>query len=61
MNPHSSKLIAYISQEKVVSSSDVARFLSVSWNTAERYLIELLLEKRIVRVKREGVTLWLKA
>ena len=60
MKSHSEKILEYLAKEKVVTSSDVARFLKVSWNTAERHLIELLIEKKVMRIKREGVTLWLK-
>lgn len=46
-------------KNKVVTSSDVAKFLGVSWNTAERYLMELLIENKVERIKKSGVNLWL--
>jgi predicted HTH transcriptional regulator len=52
------ELIDFIKKEKVVTSSDVAKFFSLSWNTAEKYLMELLLENKIRRIKKERVTLW---
>jgi len=60
MNIHRNKILSLIEKEKVVTSSEVAKFLGISWNTAERHLIELLLEGKIIRKKKEGVNLWLK-
>jgi Mn-dependent DtxR family transcriptional regulator len=50
----------YLQKEKVVTSSEIAKVLKVSWNTAESDLKELLIEGKIERIKKEGVTLWLK-
>lgn len=47
-------------KEKVVTSSEVAKYLKISWNTADSYLKELLIEGKTERIKKEGVTLWLK-
>jgi len=59
MKIHSTKIIKMIEKEKVVTSSEVAGFFGVSWNTAEKYLMELALEGRVERIKKTGVTLWL--
>lgn len=58
MRSHRERILEMIKKEKVVTSSDVARFLKVSWNTADSYLKELLIEKKIDRIKKKGVTLW---
>jgi Mn-dependent DtxR family transcriptional regulator len=60
MNIHKNKLIEFISKNKVVTSSEIAKFLKVSWNTADSYLKELLIEGKIERIKKEGVNLWMK-
>lgn len=60
MNPHSSKILDRIVKERVVTSSDIAKFLKVSWNTADKYLLELAFEGKLDRIKKDGVTLWLK-
>lgn len=60
MNVHNKKILSIIEKEKVVTSSEIAKMLGVSWNTAERYLVELLIEGKIERKKKEGVNLWLK-
>ena len=61
MNIHSGKLIDLLKKEKVITSSEAAKLLKVSWNTADRILTELLIEKKVQRIKKEGVNLWLLA
>jgi predicted HTH transcriptional regulator len=53
------KIVKFIKENRVVTSSELARFLKVSWNTAEKYLLELVIEEQIVRIKKLGVNLWL--
>ena len=55
MNIHNEKIIKFIEKQKVVTSSDIAKFLKISWNTADRYLTELLIEGKLERIKKEGV------
>jgi len=59
MRIHSANIIRLIEKERVVTSSEVASVFNVSWNTAEKYLMELALEGRVERIKKVGVTLWL--
>ncbi len=58
MNTHSKKIIELIKKEKVVTSSEVAGAIGVSWNTADKYLLELLVEGKVNRIKKVGVNLW---
>jgi len=58
MKSHREKIIELIEKEEIVTSSEVAKFLKVSWNTAESYLKELLIEGKVKRKKKEGTTLW---
>jgi len=60
MRPHSKKILDFIREKKIVTSNEVARFLKVSWNTADSYLKDLLIENKVERIKKEGTTLWLK-
>ena len=60
MRSHFDKILKLIKERKIVTSSEVAKFLKVSWNTADSYLKELLIEGRVERVKKEGTTLWMK-
>jgi len=57
---HRDKVIDFIKSKKIVTSREVAEMLGVSWNTADRYLTELLIEGKVDRIKKERVTLWLK-
>jgi len=59
MKIHSKQIIELITKERVVTSSEVAEKLRVSWNTAEKYLLELIIEGKVERIKKSGVTLWL--
>lgn len=53
------RVLKFIKEKKVVTSSELAKFLNVSWNTAEKYLLELIIDNKITRIKKEGVNLWL--
>jgi predicted HTH transcriptional regulator len=59
MNIHNPKLLEYMKKEKVITTSEAAKFLKISWNTAEKILTELFIEEKVYRVKKEGVNLWL--
>jgi Mn-dependent DtxR family transcriptional regulator len=62
MNIHRNKdiILATIKKEGVVTTSEISHILKVSWNTAEKYLLELALDKKVQRVKKTGVNLWVK-
>jgi len=53
-------ILKLLGKEKVITSSELAKHLKVSWNTAEKYLLELIIENKIVRIKKQGVNLWMK-
>ena len=59
MNIHNSKILDFLRKNKVVTSSEIAKLLKVSWNTADKYLLELLVDGKVERIKKEGVNLWL--
>ena len=58
MNIHR-EIINIIKKLRVVTSSEIANQYNMSWNTAERYLLELMAEGKIIRIKKTGVNLWL--
>lgn len=58
MNTHNKKIIDLIKKENIVTSSEVAGHLGVSWNTAEKYLLELVIDSKIEKIKKLGVNLW---
>ncbi len=59
MNIHNKKILDLIKEKRVVTSSEIAKLLKISWNTADKYLLELALERKVERIKKDGVTLWI--
>jgi Mn-dependent DtxR family transcriptional regulator len=59
MNNHSKSIIDFLKKQRVVTSSELAKFLKVSWNTAEKYLLELAVESKVEKIKKEGVNIWM--
>jgi len=53
------KFLNYIIKNKVVTTSELASYFKISWNTAEKYLLELTLQNKITRIKKQGVNLWI--
>lgn len=47
-------------KEKILVTSEIAKELNINAATAQSALIELVLEGKVERIKKEGVTLWLK-
>ena len=58
-NQQRGKILKLLAEKKVITSSELARFLDISWNTAQAYLMELALDDKITRIKKEGVNLWM--
>ncbi len=58
MNIHK-EILTFVRKNKVVTSSEIAKKFKISWNTADKYLLELAFEGKIERIKKEGVNLWL--
>lgn len=52
------RILELIKKSKVVTTTEVSEKLSISWNTAEKYLLELALDNHIQRMKKSGVNLW---
>lgn len=58
MNIHNN-ILKYIRKVRVATSSEIAKVYEINWNTAERYLLELMAEGKIIKKKKDGVNLWL--
>ena len=43
----------------ITTTSEMASELKVSWNTAEKKLLELALDAEIFRIKKTGLNLWI--
>jgi len=53
------RIIEFMKREaKITTTSEIASKLDISWNTAEKYLLELTLQGKIERIKKLGVNLW---
>ena len=52
------EIIKLIEKTRVVTTSEIAEKLGVSWNTAEKHLLELTIEGKVIRMKKAGVNLW---
>ena len=61
MNTHRSKILKFLKEKRVITSSELARYLKISWNTAEKYLLELGMDRKVIKIKKDGVNLWLKS
>ena len=53
------KVLKLLGEKMVITSNELAKFLGVSWNTAEKYLLELAVETKVLKIKKEGVNLWM--
>ena len=42
----------------ISTTSELADELEISWNTAEKYLLELAIDRKVQRLKKKGVNLW---
>lgn len=57
MNVHKD-IFEFVKGKRIVTSSEVAKEMKISWNTAEKYLLELIIEGKLEKIKKEGVNLW---
>ena len=48
----------FMQTTKITTTSEVAEKLHLSWNTAEKRLLELTIENKVERIKKAGVNLW---
>ena len=53
------KIISLMKKNRVITTSEIASHFKISWNTAEKYLLELALGDKLLRLKKQGVNLWL--
>jgi len=53
------KILDFAKKDRVVTTAEIAKHFDISWNTAERYLLELALDGKLDRLKKEGVNLWI--
>jgi len=59
MKSHSKEILKFIKKNRIATSSEISKLLKISWNTADKYLLELTLDKKVIRIKKQGVNLWM--
>lgn len=52
------RILNFLNKSKVVTTTEIAEKFKLSWNTAEKYMLELALEGKATRMKKAGVNLW---
>lgn len=55
----SSKIVDFAKKDRVITTAEISNHFKISWNTAEKYLLELALEGKVTRLKKAGVNLWI--
>lgn len=52
------KILDFAKKDRVITTTEIANHFHISWNTAEKCLLELTLDNKFKRVKKVGVNLW---
>ena len=52
-------ILDMIKKRSAVTTQEVALALGISWNTAEKNLLELVIDTKIIKIKKPGVNVWL--
>jgi len=52
------KILDFAKKDRVITTTEIANEFRISWNTAEKYLLELTLDNKFSRIKKVGVNLW---
>ncbi|MEM2873830.1 MAG: hypothetical protein QW063_00010 [Candidatus Nanoarchaeia archaeon] len=52
-------VLELLKKSPILTTTEVASALKISWNTAEKLMLELTLEGKVQRMKKAGVNLWL--
>jgi predicted HTH transcriptional regulator len=53
------QILKLFKKNKILTISETASLLKISYGAAEKALMELVIDKKVERIKKEGVTLWL--
>ena len=52
------QILDFAKKDRVVTTAEIAKEFKISWNTAEKHLLELALDNKFKRIKKAGVNLW---
>ena len=53
------KILKLFKKNNILTTSEIYKELNIQWSTAEKYLLELALDKKVERIKKTGVNLWM--
>ncbi len=53
------EILQFVKENRVITTSELASHFKISWNTADKYMLELVIEGKVDRLKKAGVNLWL--
>lgn len=51
------KILDFAKKDGVITTAEISKHFDVSWNTAEKYLLEMALDGKLNRIKKAGVNL----
>ena len=51
-------ILKYLQQQRVITTSEISEKMKLSWNTAEKRLLELAVDAKVMKIKKAGVNLW---
>ena len=51
-------ILKFVKEISITTTSEVAEKFDLSWNTAEKRLLELVIEGKVEKIKKAGVNLW---
>ncbi len=54
-----SRILKLFGKEKIMTTTEIAKKMDAHWNSMEKHLLELALDGKIQRMKKQGVNLWL--
>lgn len=52
------QILDFAKKDRVITTAEIANKFEISWNTAEKHLLELALDNKFKRIKKVGVNLW---
>jgi|TARA_Y100000310_G_C20544532_1_gene744952 predicted HTH transcriptional regulator len=52
------KILDFSKKDGIITTAEIANQFDISWNTAEKYLLEMTLDNKFKRIKKAGVNLW---
>ena len=51
-------ILRFLHSTPITTTSEISEKFSLSWNTAEKRLLELAVDNKVEKIKKAGVNLW---